>query len=146
MLFIYSTWSLVSKNGASYRIWSTYEWVIAQRRKEGSNSMLWSTGCPKKKHSSCILVITTLWNELGRKVGYVSKNSENCLFDRHQKCSIWPTRRWENWVERWQPSLKNMEKMEKILMDGSDFLRHPVMFKFELDNKIHILNIMWNPC
>ena len=130
MLFIYSTWSLVSKNGSSYRIWSTYEWVIAQRRKEGSNSMLWSTGCPKKMHNSCFLVITTLWNELGRKVGYVSKNSWNSLSDRHQNFSIWPTRRWENWVKRWQPYLKNLEKMEKILMDGSDFFRHPAVFKF----------------
>ena len=76
MLFIYSTWSLVSKNGASYRIWSTYEWVIAQRRKEGSNSMLWSTGCPKKMHNSCFLVIMTLWNELGRKVGMFPKIQE----------------------------------------------------------------------
>ena len=76
MLFIYSTWSLVSKNGSSYRIWSTYEWVITQRRKEGSNSMLWSIGCPKKMHNSCFLVIMTLWNELGRKVGMFPKIQE----------------------------------------------------------------------
>ena len=62
VLYIYSTWSLVSKNRAIYRIWSTYECVIAQKRKEGSNSMLWSQGVqdvqgvPKKMHHSSFLL------------------------------------------------------------------------------------------
>ena len=43
MLWIYATWVLVSKNGTSYRIRSACEWFIAQRRKEGSNSLFRST-------------------------------------------------------------------------------------------------------
>ena len=84
----------------------------------------------KRTHYSSFLVITTLWKGLGRKVGCVSKNSENSLSEGQKIFLIWPTRRWENWVKRWQPYLKNLEKMEKILMDGSDFFRHPAVFKF----------------
>ena len=38
--------------------------------------MLWSIGCPKKMQNSCFLVIMTLWNELGRKVGMFPKIQE----------------------------------------------------------------------
>ena len=34
-----------------------------------------------------------------------------------------------------------MKKIKKILLDWTDFLGHPVVFKFVEDNKIHILNI-----
>ena len=52
----------------------------------------------KRTHYSSFLVITTLWKGLGRKVGCVSKNSENSLSERQKIFLIWPTRRWENWV------------------------------------------------
>ena len=38
----------------------------------------------KRTHYSSFLVITTLWKGLGRKVGCVSKNSENSLSERQK--------------------------------------------------------------
>ena len=72
------------------------------------------TGCPKKNAWSCFLAITPLWNGLGRKVGGVSKNSGNSPCDRHKNFPNWPFRSWENWVQSWQPYLKNLDKNEGI--------------------------------
>ena len=68
------------------------------------------TGCPKKTQFSGILAITPLWKGLELKVGSVSKTSGNSLCDRHKNFPIWPIRSWENWVQRWQPYLKNLDK------------------------------------
>ena len=68
------------------------------------------TGCPKKNAWSCFLAITPLWKGVGRKVGGVLKTSGNSLCDRHKNFPNWPFRSWENWVQRWQLSLKNLEK------------------------------------
>ena len=67
-------------------------------------------GVPKKTLFSGVLAITPLWKGLEIKVGGVSKNSGNSLSDRHQNFSIWPIRSWENWVQRWQPYLKYLDK------------------------------------
>ena len=55
-------------------------------------------GVPKKTHDSGVLAKTLLWKGPGRKVGCVSKNSENSLSERQKIFLIWPTRRWENLV------------------------------------------------
>ena len=68
-------------------------------------------GVPKKKQFSGILAITPLWKGLELKVGSVSKTSGNSLCIRHKNFPIWPIRSWENWVQRWQLSLKNLEKI-----------------------------------
>ena len=69
-------------------------------------------GVPKKKW----FVENCHWGPLGwaRVVGPFLKNSGNSLSDRHKNCSIWPIRSWENWVQRWQPYLRKLKKMEKI--------------------------------
>ena len=84
-------------------------------------------GVPKKTLFNGVLAITPLWKGLEIKVGGVSKNSGNSLSDRHQNFSIWPIRSWENWVQRWQPYLKNLDKNGGIFfLDRTDFFRHPV--------------------
>ena len=66
-------------------------------------------GVPKTQFSG-ILAITPLWIGLELKVGGVSKTSGNSLCDRHKNFPIWPIKSWENWVQRWQPYLKNLDK------------------------------------
>ena len=56
------------------------------------------------------MAITPLWKGLEIIVGGVSKNSGNSLSNSQQNFSIWPDRSWENWVQRWQPYLKRVEK------------------------------------
>ena len=75
------------------------------------------TGCPKKNAWSCFLTITPLWKGVGRKVGGVLKTSGNSLCDRHKNFPNWPFRSWENWVQRWQLSLKNLEKNWENLLN-----------------------------
>ena len=79
--------------------------------------------------STSALAKTTLWKVFGRKVGSVLKYSGNSLLDRHQNFFIWPTRRWEDWDQRWQTypkkSWKNWRKffcMELILQDFLIFI------------------------
>ena len=56
------------------------------------------TGCPKKNALSWFLAITPLWKGLEIKVGGA------------QKFRSWLFRSWENWVHKWQPYLKNLDK------------------------------------
>ena len=130
---LYKRKILVDKHFSFYQIYFLFRYVC--------------TGCPKKRLFCGFLALTPLWKGLEIKVGGVSKNSGNSLSDRHQNFSIWPIRSWENWVQRWQPYLKNLDKNGGIFfLSRTDFLGHPVVFWFVVDNKIHILNIMWNPC
>ena len=75
-----------------------------------NRSIVLNTGCPKKNAWSCFLAITPLWKGLGRKVGGVLKTSGDFLCGRHKNFPNWPFRSWENWVQRWQLKLKNIEK------------------------------------
>ena len=88
-------------------------WIMKSRhsklRPSLYNSSL-NTGCPKKTLFLGLLAITPLWKGQEIKVRVFLKNSGNSLSDRHQNFSIWPIRSWENWVQRWQPYLKNLDK------------------------------------
>ena len=65
-------------------------------------------GVPKKTLFSGILAITPLWKVLELFVGGVLKTSGNSLCDRHKNFPNF--RSLENWVQRWQLNLKNLEK------------------------------------
>ena len=67
-------------------------------------------GVPKKTLFLVFLAITPLWKELEIKVRGVSKTSGNSLCDRQKNFLIGPIRSRENWVQRWQPYLKNLDK------------------------------------
>ena len=85
-------------------IWNSTDAIASK------NENLQCTGCPKKNAWSCFLAITPLWKGVGRKVRGVLKTSGNSPCDRHNNFQNLPFRSWENWVQRWQLNLKNLEK------------------------------------
>ena len=124
------------KNGGPHLFYNppiTSEWVlcvfVTQELKVGGVSKTSENSlCDRHKNFP---IWPPLWKGLELKVGGVSKTSGNSSENSSENFPIWPIRSWENWVQRWQPYLKNLDKNGGIFFwIELIFLGHPVVLIF----------------